>query len=129
MRQTSIDAYNEIKRNGLLSKKRLEVYDIIFNNGPLTDHEVAARMESALNLANGANSGARIWELCQMGAVERVGTKVAETGMTVTLWDVTDRLPQPLAKTLTTKQKLAKAMSFIESKGLSREFEESSQND
>ena len=30
-RQTSIDCYNKIQRNGLLSKMRFEVYSALFN--------------------------------------------------------------------------------------------------
>ena len=38
-RQTSIDCYNKIKQEGLLSKRRLEVYEAILKNAPCTTNE------------------------------------------------------------------------------------------
>ena len=40
IRQTSIDCYNKIKAEGLLSKRRLEVYEILFHHGQLTANEI-----------------------------------------------------------------------------------------
>lgn len=39
VRQTSIDCFNQIKKEGLLSKRRLEVYEAIFKNAPCTTNE------------------------------------------------------------------------------------------
>ena len=33
IRQTSIDCYKQIKSEGLLSKRRLEVYELLLENG------------------------------------------------------------------------------------------------
>lgn len=38
-RQTSIDAYNKAKESGLISKRRWEVYECLFNYGPMTQNE------------------------------------------------------------------------------------------
>jgi len=39
-RDTSIEAYRTIKANGLLSKRRLQVYEYLFNHGPATAKEI-----------------------------------------------------------------------------------------
>ena len=38
-RQTSIDCYNQIKAEGLLTKRRLQVYEAILRNAPCTSSE------------------------------------------------------------------------------------------
>ena len=40
-RQTSIDCYNEIRANGLLSKRRFEVYEALLSSAPCTSSEAA----------------------------------------------------------------------------------------
>ena len=91
-RLTSIRVYREIERNGLLSRRRWEVYKILFEHGPLTAIEVISRSGSLGGIRNGM--GSRLSELRSVGAVYEVGTRrCSVTGHNVILWDVTDRLP------------------------------------
>lgn len=96
-RNTSITAYNTICDNKLLSLRRMEVYDYLFRNGPCTAKQVTNGL-----ISPGQNSGGyttRLSELKRMGVVDEVGeTKCQETGQTVLLWDVNDRLPKKLDK-------------------------------
>lgn len=91
-RQTSIEAYNEIKDNGLLSKRRFEVYDVLFNQGPLTCRQVWGCFP------HGTSTGSispRLNELLDEGVVREIGTTVdPATNMTAILWDVTSDLPR-----------------------------------
>lgn len=92
-RQTSIDCYNQIKLNGLLSKKRFEVYEALFNNAPCTSSE------AMLNNLNGSNvlsqSRSRFTELRELGVIyEKKERKCNVTGKTVIEWDLTDKLPK-----------------------------------
>lgn len=96
-RKTSIEAYNEIKKNGWLSARRWEVYDALFKHGPLTRSEIDAVSE--IRGAYKSHISARLVELREMGVVEELGEKVCSvTKMNVILWDVTDKLPKKFLK-------------------------------
>ncbi len=126
MRQTSIDVYNEIKNSGLLSKLRFEVYDALFQAGPMTAQETwhYLRDQAARNgqaKINGITP--RFSELLRSGVIKTVGTaKCKITGRNCTVWEVTDQLPMKLNQPLTTKERLAIAEDFIDQKGLKAEY-------
>ena len=44
IRKTSIECYNQIKQEGLLSKKKLQVYEAILKLAPCTSGEAFATM-------------------------------------------------------------------------------------
>jgi len=97
VRQTSLDAYNEIKETGLLTKRRLQVYEYIFKNGPVT----AQQIQKALGrpFANSSCFMSRVTELHQRGVIESVGEVLNyESNKMVTLWDCTKKLPIKLEK-------------------------------
>jgi len=107
IRQTSIDAYNEIKAKGLLSKRRMEVYSTLYHHGPLTANEVFKILSKNGDAATCAasNSAARFSELREMGVICEVQVrKCSVTGMNVIEWDVTPSLPRKVQK----KKKLTK---------------------
>lgn len=94
-RQTSIETYNIIKANGLLSERRWEVYSFLFENGPLTQTELTNRfpkgMENSLR--------PRFAELEKMGVIKVVDVRQCKvTGRSVYEWEVTDKLPVKLTK-------------------------------
>jgi hypothetical protein len=94
MRKTSLEAYATIRDNGLLSKRRFEVYEYLYQYGPLTIADLCARFQK--HHYNGSFAG-RISELAEMGVIEAVGEKVNDySGMKAILWDVTDALPRKL---------------------------------
>lgn len=91
-RETSIDAYQEIADNGLLSARRLEVYKALYDHGPCT----AAEMLSSMSMGSSAPNQirARLNELRSLGVAREVGTRPCRiTGMRVIVWDVTSNLP------------------------------------
>ena len=99
-RQTSIDCYNEIKANGLLSKRRLEVYEAILKNAPCTSNE-------ALNdVYSGSHGvGSRTSELRDLGVIyEKSIRKCRVTGKNVIEWDLTDKLPIKIKSSNKTKK-------------------------
>jgi hypothetical protein len=100
VRETSIAAYNAIKDNGLLSGRRFEVYEFLFQHGPCTGNELLAKMKLEIDRFNGnaPNVVTRLGELRDFGVVRELGTRKCNiTGMTVTVWDVTDKLPTKAA--------------------------------
>ena len=108
-RQTSIDCYNQIKSEGLLSKRRLQVYESIFNYAPCTASEVF----NDKNLKT--NQSGRFTELRDLGVIYEKGEKKCSiTGRNVIEWDLTDRLPVNVKKTIKTKkQKINDALNLL----------------
>ena len=98
-RQTSIDCYNQIKQEGLLSKRRLQVYESIYNSAPCTASEVFKDK----NLKT--NQSGRFTELRDLGVIYEKGERLCSiTGMNVIEWDLTDRLPVNIKKPNNTKK-------------------------
>ncbi len=94
MRQTSVDCYNEIVTNGLLSKRRLEVYEIIYSNGPLTANEIVRISKVKYPNTNPSSFNARLSELKRCGVIIEVGEKRDDiSNNNCYIWDLTDRLP------------------------------------
>lgn len=98
-RQTSIDCYNKIKEEGLLSKRRLQVYESIYNSAPCTASEVFKEK----NLKT--NQSGRFTELRDLGVIYEKGERICSiTGRNVIEWDLTDRLPVNIKKYNNTKK-------------------------
>lgn len=99
-RQTSIEAYNTIKENGLLSLRRWQFYDVLFRFGPLTQNECARKVELVYKTKlSESGIGSRLSELRTMGVVQEVGKRRDSiTGMKNILWDCTKKLPIKLEK-------------------------------
>jgi hypothetical protein len=95
-RETSIEAFNKIKENGLLSEKRLRVYEILFNNGPLIGADVSKIYSAKFGMVSKSETVRnRLTELRNAGVVKEVGKSFDKhTGMKVILWDVTKHLPE-----------------------------------
>jgi hypothetical protein len=89
----SISAYNIIKQNGLLSKLRFRVYDIIYQFGPITIKDVHAKLKAGGPIEINSTSP-RFIELVRLGVIEESGvTQCPITGHNVALYSVTGRLP------------------------------------
>jgi len=116
MRQTSIDCYNKIKAEGLLSKRRLEVLETLLQSAPCTSSE-AIRNAGATFGVFGVSS--RFTELRDLGVIYEVGIKKCTiTNRKVIEWDLTDKLPTKLKPTMSIKkQKVSQVLSLIESLG------------
>jgi len=100
-RQTSIEAYNKIKENGLLSKRRWEVYDILFRHGPMTAGEIfkVGNLEGMWKKSVKATVCSRLTELRMMGVAEELPHRIcSESGMTTILWMLNDREPVKFEK-------------------------------
>lgn len=91
IRQTSIEAYNEIKREGLLGELQFMVYEALFNHGPLTQGEL---WERCFKNHQRHTIAPRFAELFGMGVIKVVRQRpCAVTGRSCLVWDVTDQLP------------------------------------
>tara|TARA_R100001143_G_scaffold36515_1_gene33902 strand:+ start:664 stop:1086 length:423 start_codon:yes stop_codon:yes gene_type:complete len=102
-RQTSIDCYNQIKEQGLLSNMRFKVYEAILKKAPCTSGEAFATMTTKENQIS--QSRARFTELRELGVIYEKGEKQCSiTGRNVIEWDLTDRLPVKVKSSNKTKQ-------------------------
>ena len=113
MRQTSIDCYNQIKEQGLLSNMRFKVYEAILKKAPCTSGEAFATMTTKENQIS--QSRARFTELRELGVIYEKGEKQCSiTGRNVIEWDLTDRLPVNIKNTnKTKKQRLDAALNAL----------------
>lgn len=105
-RQTSIDCYKQIILEGLLSKRRLQVYEILLENGCLTGTEISILFKQkhfSSNHSEGIRN--RVSELFERGVVyEKAIVECKSTGRKVTQWDLTDKLPIKIKKSNKTKK-------------------------
>ena len=109
-RQTSIDCYNQIKQEGLLSTRRLEVYEAIFKNAPCTTNEALKDVHSGSH-----GVGSRTSELRDAGVIYEKDVRPCKvTGRNVIEWDLTDRMPINIKKTNKKKnQKIDDALNSL----------------
>lgn len=121
IRDTSIAVYHQIVAEGLLSKRRLQVYDCLYKHGPMTQNETYVE----LNVPNLQQSSImpRFAELKDMGVIRETGKRICTvTGRTVLEWDVTSKLPVKKDKELTFSQKKEKILKDVVSLGERLQF-------
>jgi len=110
IRQTSIDTYIKIESEGLLSKRRFEVYSELYKNGPLTRSEIARNISF---IGYAGNVSARLTELRASGVVVEIGEKKCNvTDQQVILWDVTKNLPIEIKKQIKIKCQHCKGTGY-----------------
>jgi hypothetical protein len=124
VRQTSIDCYNQIKANGLLSKRRFEAYEALIKVSPCT----ATELQNSMDYNNGGRDCMkRISELRDLGVIyEKSIRRCKVTGKNVIEWDLTDKLPikkenKPI---VTKKQKIQEILDEISDFGKTLSNEE-----
>lgn len=104
-RQTSIDCYNAIKANGLLSKRRMEVYEILFKYGPMTANEIVRISKISYPNTNPSSFHARLSELKKYGVIVEIGEKKdIVSNNNCLIWDLTDRLPKKIKLSTSAKK-------------------------
>jgi len=95
-RQTSIAAYTQIHNKGLLGKWQTQVYDVLYEHGPLTQNELH---QNYFAHTQPRNVQPRVSELVAKEVVVCVGERPCSiTGETCMVWDVTAKLPQKFEK-------------------------------
>jgi hypothetical protein len=96
IRKTSIEAYRAIIESGLLPRRRLEVYQFVYEHGPTTIRETWKALGPERTTGSYST---RFSELRDQGVIEEIGERFDPvTGMTVILWDVTAELPKAIER-------------------------------
>jgi len=99
-RNTSIAVYYKIEAEGLLSKRRMQVYKSLFYYGPMSQNETYVQLD--VPKLQQSSIMPRFAELKEMGVIEEVGERPCSiTGRKVLIWDVTANLPVDREKKLT----------------------------
>ena len=90
-RQTSKEAFDHIRSNGLLNRMELDIYGWLFQHGPATNRQIFKDATLARDL--GVISS-RTAAMVRKGVLYEVDTVTcSETGRRVLRFDVTDKLP------------------------------------
>jgi len=91
MRQTSINCYLQIKREGLLSKRRLQVLEAMLIKAPCTAGELEKYMNDKFNVRGGWK---QLSILRKQGVIEELGTTICPiSNRNVIKWGMTGNLP------------------------------------
>jgi hypothetical protein len=112
-RQTSIDCYNQIKANGLLSKLRLRALNAMLYSSPCTAGELQSHIDR--NQIQVKHSWKLLSQLRDLGVIYEKGIRKCNvTGKNVIEWDLTDKLPlKDKAPVVTKKQKIEEILNDI----------------
>lgn len=105
VRQTSRLAYHTLVTQGLLPKRRREVYAALFAAGPCTGSELWRFMEREGTGIRG-NVRARLTELRDAGLAREVEQRPCRvTGQVALVWDVTDAaVPAPIPRNISVRR-------------------------
>ena len=91
-RQTSIDCYNQIKAEGLLSKLRLRTLNAMLYSAPCTAGELQNYIDK--NQIQVKHDWKLLSQLRDLGVLyEKTERKCKITGRIVIEWDLTDKIP------------------------------------
>jgi hypothetical protein len=115
VRDTSIATYHRIKEEGLLGKRQLQVYEVLFAKGPLTGDVVLSLVKGTYGeWGHPETVRNRLTELRGKGVVAEVGTAVSPlNGRHVILWDVTSKLPKKPEKKKTRSEIKIEALRYV----------------
>ena len=95
IRDTSIEVYHQVKAEGLLSKRRFEVYECLFHHGPMTQSETLIKLNINNGNVNQHSITPRFAELKDLGVIKETRKRPCKiTNRTVYEWDVTSNLPK-----------------------------------
>lgn len=116
IRDTSIEVYNRIKEEGLLSLRRQQVYSVLFEHGPLTGAQTAKIVKEFYgSWGHSETIRNRLTELRDLGCVKELDKKPCPiNGNVVIVWDVTSKIPVETKKKESNAQKIKRLESTIE---------------
>ena len=116
IQKTSIETFIQVQNSGLLSEKRLRVYEIIYEYGALTGAQVSEIYRSKYPAATHSETiRNRITELVQMNLVKQAGIVVCDkTKRKVHTYLCSNELPSTPQKKVSKKQILLNSMHQIE---------------
>lgn len=127
IQKTSIETYHAIKDSGLISEKRMKVFDIFYAHPEgLTGAEVSEIYKKQNPTSQHSETiRNRITELFQMGVLAEIGVVECQfSKRSVMKWCCIDKMPIPLEKKQTKKEKIKEILDDITALGKSLKSEE-----
>lgn len=118
----SVEVYHSIKNSGILSDKRMKVYDIFYENPQgLTGSEVSEIYKSKYPSSKHSETiRNRITELRDMGVLDEIDIVTCQyTNRSVTKFRLNHKMPTSLEKKETLNEKLDKILQNIVELGYS----------
>ena len=114
-RATSINCYNQIKKEGLLSKLRLRTLNAMLYSAPCTAGELQNYIDQ--NQIQVKHAWKLLSQLRDLGVVyEKSERKCKVTDRLVIEWDLTDKLPiKPTTTSNTKKQRVEDTLNALRS--------------
>jgi hypothetical protein len=110
-RETSKLAYEQIKSEGLLPKRRLETLTAIYEKAPCTRQEALASVDNFNPLSLSAS---RFTELRELGVIYEKSQRICTiTKRTAIEWDLTDKLPLQPPKKITKEAKKKEVLKLV----------------
>jgi hypothetical protein len=125
--RTSIETYLEIKNSGLISDKRMKVFDIFYENPQgLTGAQVSEIYRQLYPTSQHSETiRNRITELVGMGVLTELGVVQCEFSKRLVMkWCTLDNMPIPLEKKVTKKEQIQSILNDITSLGKTLQSEE-----
>jgi CRISPR/Cas system CSM-associated protein Csm2 small subunit len=116
IQKTSIETYYAIKNSGLISDKRLKVFDIFWEHPDgLTGTQVSEIFKNKYPSSKHSETiRNRITELRNMGVIDEVGVVECDfTNRKVMKFAISNRLPVPLEKKLTLNERVDSVLESI----------------
>lgn len=127
MKTTSIETYYAIKNSGLISEKRMKIFDIFYENPQgLTGAEVSELYRKKYPTSQHSETiRNRITELVQMDVLGECGIVVCQfSKRNVMRWCCIDKMPIPLEKKISRKEQIKEILDDVTALGKSLESEE-----
>lgn len=113
IRETSREAYRQIKNEGLLSRVKFEVYKVVCKFGPLTAAEVHKILSRGVSDSGGTYTS-RLSELRDIGVIRELPKVPCPlTGRMAYQWEDTGKLPVKWEKPKTEKCKTCKGTGRV----------------
>ena len=116
IQKTSVETYYAIKNSGLISDKRLKVFDIFWEHPDgLTGTQVSEIFKNKYPSSKHSETiRNRITELRNMGVIDEIGVVECDfTNRKVMKFAISNRLPVPLEKKLTLNERIDSVLESI----------------
>ncbi len=99
VREISVEAFRQIIDEGLLSRRRMEIYTALFFHGPCAASELVRHIPGGRSNPTQSNVHARLGELRDLGVVRELDpVRCPSTGRMVIAWQTTGALPSKRSK-------------------------------
>lgn len=117
VRETSIECYNELQKEGVIALMERKIYNIVYKHGPCTSGEAYKYLSKKMVINPLSQSRARFTKLVEKGVFKELPKRPCKiSGRKCLVYDVTGNLPiipEKIERTKPIPRGFAKSISFI----------------